>query len=106
MIIAKCGSAALLVAALALVGCAEKKPMLTPDVAAAAAEKCGAQDLLFTAPGDASEAPSFSYVDPGPAVAGKPTPISTCLVGALKGYSFASMKIRFEPARPVGESGS
>ena len=80
----------------ALSACAAKKPLLSLDVLASAAERCGARELQFIRPGDVSAPPSFSYLDPGPFVSGKPTPVSVCLTEALEGYRFQSMEIRFD----------
>lgn len=88
---------ALLIMAFASSGCGEKMPMLTLDVLASATKRCGAGEFTFSKSGDASVPPSFSYLDPGPVVSGKPTPVSACLAEALKGYRFQSMEIRFEP---------
>ena len=105
MTIARVPLAAALLGAAALQGCGEKKPMLTLDVLTRTADKCGASELQFTRPADPSAAPSFSYLDPGPLVDGKATPVSTCLADALSGHRFASMKMRFEPPVRVGPSG-
>ncbi len=71
--------------------------MLTVEVLASAVQRCGAGEFTFTTFGDASVPPSFSYLDPGPIVSGKPTPVSACLAEVLKGHRFQSMGIRFEP---------
>ena len=71
--------------------------MLTVEVLANAVQRCGAGEFTITTSGDASVPPSFSYLDPGPIVSGKPTPVSACLAEVLKGHRFQSMEIRFAP---------
>ena len=92
----------LLAASMALSAFAQEKlPLLTVEVLAGAIKQCGAGEFSFTKPADASVPPSFSYLDPRPMAAGKPTLVSTCLAEALKGYRLETMQIRLEPGASV-----